>query len=134
MINIILALTLTFTYIFSKHNDLLSHNYYKNITSIKNSFFERRIGFNLSQEQIRIIGDKIKQYEGQNTTHRKIKYYARADIAFVIKYIYKKNVYWKGRRANPDYKKIYKDNKNNKDYENILFEVPEGFPNYHPYL
>jgi hypothetical protein len=133
MINIILALTLTFTYIFSEHNDLLSHNYYKNIESIKSSFSERRIGFNLSQKQINIIGDKIKQYEDQNTPHREIKYYARADIAFVLKYMYKKNVNWEGRFGGMNYKKNYNKDKNNHSIQHILFETPKGFPPFVPY-
>ena len=119
--------------IFSKHNDMVHHNYYKNIQSIKNSFYERKVGFNLSSAQIEEIGERLKSDKANNITGRPIRYYARADIAFVIKYIFHKNVYWKGRRANPDYIKIYKRSKGNRDFKQILFETPKGFPAYRPY-
>lgn len=132
-INIVLALILFCVAIFSKHNDTLNHNYYKNIQSIKYSFIERRIGFNLSKKQIAIIGKILNMYESNRKDEREIFYYARADIAFVIKYIYKKNVYWKGRRVNPDFKKHYEESKHNPDYKHILFEIPKNFPEYRPY-
>ncbi len=65
-----------------------------------------------------------------NHSGRKEFYYTRADIAFVIKYIYKRDVYWKGRRVNPDYIKIYKENKHDTAYYHILFEIPKSFPPY----
>ncbi len=129
-----IALSLVLVTLFSKHTDVLNHNYYKNIKSIKNSFNERKVGFTLSQDQIDTVGELILKYEQNNYTHRKIKFYVRADIAFVIKYIYHKEVYWEGRSRNPDYGKIYEKNKNHKDYENILFEIPQGFPIYRPYI
>ncbi len=116
--------------VFSKHNGILNHNYYKNIQSIKYSFNERKVGFNLSKEQIAEIGQKLHQYEMNNHSGRKEFYYTRADIAFVIKYIYKRDVYWKGRRVNPDYIKIYKENKHDTAYYHILFEIPKSFPPY----
>jgi len=131
--NLFILLSLISVFIFSKHNPILFHNYYKNIQSIKNSFIERKVGFNLSNKQIELIGQKLKIYEAKNHFKKKSFYYARADIAFVLKYIYSKNVHWEGRHKNPDYKKIYKDNKDNKDYRQILFETPKDFPQYRPY-
>lgn len=133
-INLFILSSLVLVTVFSKHSDRLHHNYYKNIQSIKNSFSEKKVGFNLSSKQIKDIEDILKMYEKKNTTGLPIYYYARADIAFVIKYIYKKNVYWKSRRINPDYVKIYKDNKNNKSYYPVWFKIPEGFPPYNPYM
>ena len=130
--NLVLLVILISTGVFSKHNDVLHHNYYKNIQSIKNSFHERKVGFNLSQEQINTIGKRITVYEQNNHTSKKIKFYARADIAFVLKYIYKKHVLWEGRRSNPDYIKIYK-NREIKSTNHILFETPKDFPKYIPY-
>lgn len=138
-INLTILVLLVFTAIISKHNNTLTHNYYKNIMSIKNSFNERKVGFNLSQKEIAFIGDKLTFYEKEHKItklkHTKeIYYYARADIAFVIKYIYKRKVYWKGRRANPNYVDIYKRQKNHIDLIHQQFEIPKNFPNYHPYL
>jgi len=132
-IHLFLALTLVLVYIFSKNSIMVNHNYYKNIQSIKNSFYEKRVGFNLSQEQINTVGKLIKAYEQNNHAGKEIKFYVRADIAFVIKYIYHKNVYWEGRSRNPDYRKIYEENKSNSKYHHILFELPKGFPTYSPY-
>lgn len=132
-IHLMMACILLGTFIYSRYDIGHTQNYYKNIQSIKNSFYERRVGFNLSQKQINRIGLELQLNEKKNKYSRKIFYYARADIAFVIKYIYHKEVYWKGRRANPDYVKEYNKNKNNKDYLQILFEVPKDFPPYVPY-
>jgi len=134
IMHIIFLISLVSIYIFSKHTTVLQHNYYKNIQSIKNSFYERRVGFHLSTEEIKMIGKQMKQYETVNITSKKIRYYARADIAFVIKYIYHKNVYWKGRHANPNHVKAYQYYKNNKDYAHILFKTPKDFPRYKPYM
>jgi len=133
-IHLFIALSLTLVIIFSKHSAVLNHNYYKNIQSLKDSFNEQKVGFNLSQFQINMIKKQLDTYEKNNTSHKEIRYYARADIAFIIKYLFHKSVYWKGRSANPAYKKIYKDHKDNKDYENILFKIPQKFPEYRPYM
>ncbi|MDQ7085342.1 MAG: hypothetical protein Q9M36_10640 [Sulfurovum sp.] len=133
-INLTLFISLLSVSIFSKHSNIVTHNYYKNITSIKNSFIENKVGFNLSKQQIKTIGTLIQNYEEKNYTDRTIQYYVRADIAFILKYFYKKNVYWEGRRANPDYLSIYHKNKENTDYLHILFKIPKDFPSYQPYL
>ena len=79
------------------------------------------------------IGKKIKQYEKDNNSGKKIRFYARSDIAFVIKYIYHKEVYWKGRRKSPNYKKLYTQDRDTQQYQKILFETPKSFPKYIPY-
>lgn len=133
-VNLLIVVFLALVLVFSKYSNVLNHNYYKNIVSIENAFDERKVGFNLTKEQIAYIGQIIKEDEKDNTRGKQIKYYARADIAFVIKYMYKRNVYWEGRRANPDYKSIYEMQKDNKNYRQILFKTPEGFPSYSPYM
>jgi len=132
-LHIAISSSLIVIILFSKYNDVLHHNYYKNILSIKNSFFEKKIGFNLNQNQINTIKKEIENYEKNNISNKKIRYYARADIAFVIKTLFHKNVYWEGRRKNPDYIKIYKKNINNTQYKHILFKIPKNFPPYSPY-
>ncbi len=132
-INFIMIVLLSCTYVYSKYNIYGTQNYYKNVKSIKNSFFERKIGFNLSKEQIDMIGEKLKEYEINNNSGKPEYYYARADISFVIKYIYRKNVYWEDRRANPDYINIYNGKNKNNEFQLILFETPKGFPDYEPY-
>jgi hypothetical protein len=119
--------------IFSKYSTLLHHNYYSNVKSIQNSFQERKVGFNLSKEQIQTIKEKVQFYEKSNTTHKAIKYYARADIAFVLKYMYKKNINWEGRFGGMNYKKNYNKDKNNHGIQHILFETPKEFPPFVPY-
>jgi len=132
-INIVIALLLILVGIFSKYSHILNHNYYKNLHSIQNSFHEKKVGFNLSQKQIEIIGVMIDTYEKQNKTNSQIRYYARADIAFVLKYMYKKNVDWEGRFGGMNYKKNYKLNKNNPSFRHILFDIPKDFPPFIPY-
>ena len=127
----ILVLVLFYSYHFSS-----SKNYYKNVKSILYSFTDR-YNFHLTSEQIKKIGKEIEKYEKNNQTGKPIYFFARADIAFVIKFIYRKNVFWQGRWANPDYKKAYKEHLNNKDfikkYYPVLFKTPRGFPNYEPF-
>lgn len=131
--HILIAFTLLSVIIFSKYSNTLHHNYYKNIISIKNSFSERTVGYNLSREQIQTIGEKIKFYEKNNLSHLAIKYYAPADIAFVIKYMYKKDVHWEGRFGGMSYKTNYDLHKHNQSHRHILFEIPTGFPHFVPY-
>ncbi len=104
------------------------HNYYKNIISIKNSFSKKKMNFNLSQNEIKAIGEKIKYYESLNGSDKKEYYYARDDIAVVLKFIYRKDVLY-SRRGNIDYKKNYNYHSDKKYYP-ILFEVPKNFPLY----
>lgn len=133
-VHILLVIALVGTTIYSKHNAHLTHNYYKNIQSIKNSFFEKNIGFHLSQKQIDLIGQQLQVYEEKNHSEKKIYYYARADIAFVIKYIYRRDVYWIGRRKNPNHISHYQNDIAKDTHYKVLFETPKKFPKYIPFL
>lgn len=128
-----IALILILVTIFSKYSAVLHHNYYQNIISIKNSFNERKVGYNLSKKQIETIKRKIQFYEKNNTSSKPMKYYARADIAFVLKYMYKKDVNWEGRFGGMNYQKNYARDKNKQGVHHILFEIPDGFPPFIPY-
>ena len=76
----------------------------------------------------------MEKYSQENTTVKKNFFYAREDIAFVIKYIYKENVHWEGRGSNPKYIHIYYNKQTKNGYNKILIEVPKNFPHYTPYL
>lgn len=128
-----IILVLLGVYFYSKFMNDNTKNYYKNIQSIQNSFYKKRVGFHLSSKDILRIGQILVKYEKKNTTTKKLCYFARADIAFVIKFIYHKKVYWKGRRKNPDYLLAYNKHKKNLNCNPILFKLPQGFPKYVPY-
>jgi len=132
-VNIVLFFCLVAVYTFSKYSNILHHNYYQNIQSIQNSFNEKKVGFNLNQTYINMIQQRLQNDERENTSNKPICYYARADIAFVIKYLFHKKVYWEGRRANLDYVKKYQENTKDKSCKNILFKIPKNFPLYKPY-
>jgi len=131
--HLFIALSLVLVVLFSKYSEVLHHNYYKNLSSIKQSFNKRKIGFNLSDTQIDVIKQELDTYEKNNHSSKPIQYYARADIAFILKYIYKKNVHWEGKFGGIDYKKNYNMNKNNQSFQHILFEIPDEFPPFIPY-
>lgn len=128
-VHILIVLLLITTALYSKYNNHTSHNYYKNLQSIKHSLSDNNLDFHLSENNIITIGKQLHHYE--NTHSKAVKYYARTDIAFVLKFLYHKDVYWEGRRANPDYKKQYQIDK----YPNkILFKPPKDFPHYAPFF
>jgi len=130
-INISIVIILLSTWIYSRYDIAHQQNYYKNVSSIKNSFFERKVGFHLDAMQIKDIGKKLNAYES-NHLDKEPFYYARSDIAFVLKYLYEKNVYWEGRRRNVDYIKHFKTDINI-NFSKVLFETPTNFPLYKPY-
>jgi len=127
LLNISIFTILCGTFFYSMY-DTNHHNYYKNIISIKNAFSKEKMRFNLSDEQITVIGIKLKDYELHNHSKKPNYYYARDDIAFVIKFIYQKPVLYH-RHGNIDYRQSYIDHQN-KQYIPILFETPTPFPNY----
>jgi len=133
-LNLSIILILSGTLIFSKSSNSLNNNYYKNIKSLQYSFHKGKIGFNLNNLQINQIGLLLEKYSQENTTVKKNFFYAREDIAFVIKYIYKENVHWEGRGSNPKYIHIYYNKQTKNGYNKILIEVPKNFPHYTPYL
>ena len=131
--NLLLFLCIVSALLVSKHTNLMNHTYYKNIKSIKNSFSLEKNQFHLTQDNIDYIGKKLDEYEKNSLSNKRIFCYARADIAFVIKYVYGKKAYWLGRRTNPNYKKLYELEKHYTKYHMVLFETPETFPDYVPY-
>jgi len=130
----LVGLILLITFYYSRFAIDTYQPFYKNIQSIKNAWNERKVGFNLSKKQIEYIGKEIKKYEAKYG--KKVKFYAREDIAFVIKYIYNKKVYlpikWRGYKLPKDYYiKAYKNKKSN--YKKVLFKTPKDFPQFAPY-
>lgn len=103
--------------------------FYKNIRSLYYSI-ENRDRFNLNSRQIHTIG-KILDRIQKDHPGKKLYFYARSDIAFVLKYIYRQHVRFH-RRGVYSYKVLYEKEKR-KSYLKILFPVPEGFPPYSPY-
>ncbi len=134
LINILIPLTILATFYYSRFNISSNQNFYKNIISIKNSFNERKVGFNLSKEQIETIRDIAQKYKEQ--IGQEPYFYAREDIAYILKMIYNKSVYlplsWRGVRLKKDfYIKAY--NKDTTHKNKVLFKTPKGFPPYEPY-
>lgn len=130
IINITIFTLLLGTTIYSKYFSI-TQNYYKNIISIKNTFNSEKMRFNLSDKEIKMIGDKLLHYESLNSTQKKNYYYARDDIAFVIKFIYRKPVQYYSR-GSKNYQKSFTEHNNEKFYP-VLYEVPKNFPSYQRY-
>lgn len=134
--NISIVSILLLTFCFSAYSSS-GGNYYKNIKSIYNSFDGTTIDFHLSSKQIKNIGELLELYEQEiEPNGRPIIYYARADIAFIIKYIYKRDVYWIGRRHNPtinDFYNFLREGKVSYFKTPVIFKTPLSFPNYEIY-
>ena len=134
IVNMAVALLLSSTYLYSKYDIGHRQNYYRNIQSIKNAFDERKIGFQLSPEQIAVIGKHLARIKQENP-QKQYYFYAREDIAFVLKYVYAQKVYlpkhWNGRAI--DVNRYIQAYHRSKEDNKILFSVPEGFPDYAPY-
>ena len=128
--NAIMALLLAATLFYSYHFSS-KHNYYKNVYSLLQMFDKKQMHFNLSQKEITSIGKLLQEYEKTNTTGKPNLYYARGDIAFVIKFIYRKDTDY-DRRGYLDYLQRYKKHKN-PSFHPVLFQTPKGFPPYVPY-
>ena len=122
----LIAATLFYSYHFSS-----KHNYYKNVYSLLQMFNEKQMHFNLSEKEIASIGKLLQKYEQTNTSGKPNCYYARGDIAFVIKFIYQKETDY-DRRGHLDYLQRYKHH-NNPACHPVLFQAPKGFPPYVPY-
>ncbi len=138
-LNIIMVILILGIYFVSKKTNFFNNNYYKNIQSMKNSFYRDRVGFHLNNINIQEILKKAELYEKHNQTGKPIMFFARTDISLVLEYIHLKNVY-KGYRKdikadpNYDYKKAFSEaSVNNNEFNNILFELPENLPGYLPY-
>ena len=126
----IVVLTLMYSRHFSN-----SHNYSKNIHSLMQSFNEREVGFNLSQDQIRIIGRNLEKYKNNNTGNRELLFYARPDITAVLKFIYRVDAFWIGRREYPALENFQKYclTLDPEETRCIIFKTPKDFPHYIPY-
>jgi len=131
-LNIYILFILFSIFLYSKYDINHNQNYYKNIQSIKNSFYREKVGFSLSSKNIKEIG-KLKEKYKHDLNISKPYFFAREDIAFVLKHIYKEKVYllhhYNGRKLNTNFYIVsYNKNKNK-----ILFKVPINFPKYEPY-
>ncbi len=107
------------------------HNYYKNVMSLAYMFQKDIMKFNLSKKEIAFIGLLLETYEKSNNSNKPNFYYARPDIAFIIKFVYRKPVLY-GKRGYMDYKERYVKH-HDRDYHPILFKTPKNFPQYLPY-
>ena len=67
---------------------------------------------------------------------KKVVFFSREDIAFILKYVYNKNVYlpirWRGNVLQKDFYIKAFNNKKTK-LKKVLFKTPKGFPKYEPY-
>jgi len=133
-LNLAIPAVILLTYAFSKFISP-AHNYADNIHSFKQSFKEREVGFNLSEEQIQTIGELLKEYKNQHHNGKELLFYARPDIAMVLKFIYRENVYWRRRRENvsPEKFQKYLLTLDPKETEGVIFATPKNFPDYTPY-
>lgn len=132
-LNLAIATSLIIVAVVSKHTDMLYHNYYKNLQSLKNSFDPHKTGFNLTEKQIKAIGTQLTHYENTHINIMGIRYYARPDIAFVLKYIYRRNVFWQRWKHYFDYQKEYEKAVKTGNVKAVLFKTPKRFPGYFPY-
>ena len=133
-LNLAIPAVIVATYLCSKFLSP-SHNYADNIHSLRLSFNEREVGFNLSDKQIQTIGELLKAYKADHQDGRTLLFYARPDIAVVLKFIYRENVYWRRRRENVSVDKFqrYLLTLDPKEVKGIIFRTPENFPDYTPY-
>ena len=133
LFNISILFILLATIFYSK-NYSSKNTYYANIQSLKQSIFRKKVAFNLSKEEIDIIGKELKIYQKDTNKTKTTLFWARADIAVVLKYIYQENVFWRGRRATLSIKKFndYCSTLNPEENRCIVFTTPKGFPEYKP--
>ncbi len=110
--------------------------YIKNLVSIRNSFSVKKVDFHLSNEDQLAIGVFLESLKRKNDTGRPIMFFARPDVAFVLKYVFRENAFLQDRFDYENYKDKYKKALNEeeyKDYTLVLFETPVGFPDYLPF-
>jgi len=134
-VNLFILISLVSVFGYSWYSPNASHNYAKNVVSLKNSFSKEKYNFHLSQKQIEHIGKAIDHYEDKNPTNKETYYFARPDIGFVLKYFYGKNVHWLGRRKNYNHERRYWDHYQwySQYYHCVAFHTPGSFPIYKPY-
>jgi len=127
--NISMITVLLLTIVYSKYISN-SHNYYKNIQSLKRSIEGSKVQFNLSKDDILTIKRDLDKYK-QNSPNS--LFCGRGDVLMVLKYIYKEDTYWRGRRANISKEEFSKFCKINNIKKCIFFETPKSLPIYRPY-
>ena len=121
-------------FIYSRFDIKHNQNFYKNIKSIVNSFNRSKVGFNLSRKDIKQIGLLKEEYK-KNLNITNPYFFAREDIAFILKKVYGENVYmiphFNGAKLNIYfYESAYIKSKNS---NKILFKTPKKFLKYIPY-
>lgn len=127
-INLILIIILISVTIYSYNSSNNRHIYYKNINSIQHSFFSTKYSFPFSQDDLNIIKERLAEYKKNNHSKKRMQFFARADIAFVLKFIYgEEKVFWYSRKKAINYKKAYQDSLQYSRYYQILFSE-KGLP------
>jgi len=134
ILNLVIIATLTAALLYSKYFSS-THNYADNVHSIIQSFYGNALDFNLSDRQIGEIGKELEHYEKKYNDGRPIIYFARPDITIVLLLVYRKKVFWWGRRANVSLEAFQKElqRKSHGDFNTVIFETPRDFPEYIPY-
>jgi len=132
-LNLSIVTILMTTIYYSAFSKSATHNYARNIISLAHMFTTKNRSFLLSEKEIRQIGKRLYTLETHNQSHKPLFYYARPDIAYVIKYIYHKDAMIHIKPQKKNYKRYFKEH-NNRAFTPILFKVPNGFPPYKPYI
>jgi hypothetical protein len=110
-----------------------SHNYARNILSITHMFTTQKRSFLLNAPEIKTIGEMLQKIEREHSSKKPLFYYARPDIAYVIKYLYHRDAvdHIKPRKKSFTH---YFEKHTDRAYTPILFQTPEDFPPYKPYI
>ena len=124
-VNIIIFTILMLIFFYSKELSN-SSNYYKNVISLINSFSNEKVGLNYSMNYVNIINNQLSEYK-QRYKGKKVFYYARGDISYIIKYILKEDNIFIERRELCSKEKFLTYCKE-KGFEPVIFRIPNGFP------
>jgi hypothetical protein len=128
----VMSLTLTYSYYFST-----SHTYFKNAASLLASWDNKKVGFHLSPENLAQIRARLETYEEQAAQQGKPPlYFARGDIAFMLKYAFGREVFLREHRHSPTLEEFHEFltlNNRRDAYLPIIFETPPSFPEYRPF-
>ena len=134
IMNILIISILLSTFIYSRFDIGHNQNYYKNIKSLIRAYNKNNVGFNLSNkeiEQIALLKEKYKKDLNISNPY----FFAREDIAFVLKHIYNENAdmpeHYNGGLLSVNY--YIKDYNKSKRKNKILFKTPKDFSNYAPF-
>jgi len=123
--NFVILSILVLVFVYSKQFSQ-SSNYYKNIVSLSNSFSKEKVGLNYSMKYVNIIDKELQNYK-HKFQDKKVLYYARGDIAYILQYIFKKdNVYMHRRHTYSKEEFLIYCEKNS--YTPVVFKTPNNFP------